>query len=99
MLDGANNTRAALALNLHRDISGYLEKEAKSKPHRIRYRLNTTYPDPAELERGVNEVCETYRQAPQRAQAGCQTESCDEMTGIQALERAAPTKLVKPELV
>jgi hypothetical protein len=45
------------------------------------------------------EVCETYQQAPFAARGGRHTESCDEMTGIQALERAAPTKLVKPGLV
>jgi hypothetical protein len=45
------------------------------------------------------EVCETYQQAPFAARGGRHTESCDEMTGIQALERTAPTKLVKSGLV
>jgi hypothetical protein len=47
----------------------------------------------------VREVCQTYQQAPLAAKNGRHTESCDEMTGIQALERAAPTKPVKPGLV
>jgi len=38
-----------------------------------------------------HDICETYRLAPKRAQAGIKTVSIDEMTGIQALERAAPT--------
>jgi transposase len=35
-------------------------------------------------------VCEIYRQAPARAERGERTLSTDEMTGVQALERAAP---------
>lgn len=41
-------------------------------------------------------VCSLYQQAPALAQAGAHLISIDEMTGIQALERAAPTKGVKP---
>jgi putative transposase len=37
-----------------------------------------------------------YQQAPALAQAGVHLVSSDEMTGIQALERAAPTKPVRP---
>jgi hypothetical protein len=37
-----------------------------------------------------------YRQAPQLAQAGIHLLSTDEMTGIQALQRAAPTKGALP---
>lgn len=47
----------------------------------------------------MGEVCQTYEQAPVAAKTGRHTESCDELTGMQALERAAPTKLVKPGLV
>ena len=35
-------------------------------------------------------MCEVYREAPTRAAAGERTLSTDEMTGVQALERAAP---------
>jgi len=35
-------------------------------------------------------VCEVYREAPARAARGERTVSTDEMTGVQALERAAP---------
>jgi transposase len=41
-------------------------------------------------------VCGLYQQAPALAQAGVHLVSTDEMTGIQALERAAPTKPVRP---
>jgi transposase len=43
------------------------------------------------FEEKCHDICETYRLAPDRAQAGVETVSIDEMTGIQALERAAPT--------
>lgn len=39
-------------------------------------------------------MCGLYQQAPALAQAGVHLVSTDEMTGIQALERAAPTKLL-----
>lgn len=42
-------------------------------------------------------VCDTYLEAPQRqATDGTHTISTDEMTGIQALERIAPTKPTTP---
>jgi hypothetical protein len=45
----------------------------------------------------VQAVCDTYLEAPQRqATDGTHTISTDEMTGIQALERIAPTKPVAP---
>jgi hypothetical protein len=47
----------------------------------------------------VGEVCQTYQQVPAAAKTGRHNECCDEMTGIQALERAGPTKPVKPGLV
>lgn len=45
------------------------------------------------------DICETYRLAPERGRAGVETVSIDEMTGIQALERAAPTQPMRPERV
>lgn len=41
-------------------------------------------------------MCEVYRLAPERAEAGIETVSIDEKTGIQALERKAPTRLAAP---
>ena len=43
------------------------------------------------FEEKCHDICETYRLAPERTRAGIETLSIDEMTGIQALERAAPT--------
>lgn len=42
------------------------------------------------------DICTTYAQAPTRAEQGERTVSIDEMTGIQALERAAPTLPMQP---
>ena len=41
-------------------------------------------------------VCEVYAQAPDFRAQGGHLVSCDEMTGIQALERAAPTLPLRP---
>ena len=47
----------------------------------------------------VQAVCDTYQEAPARHEQGDYTVSVDEMTGIQALERIALTKPVRPGLV
>jgi len=52
-------------------------------------------PDPQFAEK-CHDICQTYRLAPERAAAGIPTFSIDEMTGIQALERIAPTLPVRP---
>ena len=45
----------------------------------------------------MREVCETYREAPKRLEnEGIHTVCVDEKTGIQALERKAPTKPMRP---
>jgi transposase len=59
------------------------------KPHRIRYWL-TVKPDPQFDEKCVD-ICQVYGTAQERAKTGVCTVSIDEMTGIQALERAAPS--------
>jgi hypothetical protein len=59
------------------------------QPHKIRYWLQSTEADPQALQHGIAAVCTTYEQAPVLAAAGTHTVSTDEMTGIQALERAA----------
>jgi transposase len=51
------------------------------------------------FEQQVVVVCACYQEAPRRWQEeGIHTVSVDEMTGIQALERIAPTKPMKPSL-
>jgi transposase len=42
------------------------------------------------LDQTIAAVCTVYREAPARAQQGERTLSCDELTGVQALERKHP---------
>lgn len=55
----------------------------------------TPKPDEA-FERKCQDICTTYHQAAARAEHGEKTVSLDEMTGIQALERAAATLPMRP---
>jgi transposase len=64
------------------------------KPHQIRYWLNSKKGETFDDE--VKEVCDLYHQAAELAPQSVHLVSCDEMTGIQATERAAPTKTMKP---
>ena len=67
------------------------------QPHRSRYWLNAQPDDPLAFEQQVVEVCACSQAAPAlREQEGTHTVSTDEMTGIQALERIAPTKPLQP---
>jgi transposase len=74
-----------------------LLREAQLQPHRSRYWLNTTEKDPQQFEAQVQTVCACYHDAPQLYfQHDTHTICVDEMTGIQALERIAPTRAMKP---
>jgi transposase len=64
---------------------------AALKPHQSRYWLTPPAADPEEFARRVQTICDTYAAAPTLHARGGHVVSCDEMTGIQALERAAPT--------
>jgi transposase len=79
------------------DSIGRFLREADLKPHRVRGWLNT--PRDAQFEEKCHDVCEVYRLAGERAEHGIETQSIDEMTGVQALERAAATLPVRPGLV
>jgi transposase len=68
-------------------------REAALRPHKKRYWLNTTEKDPVAFQERVEAVCDTYLEASalekdQRAH----TIGTDEMTGLQALERTAPSQ-------
>jgi transposase len=76
------------------DSVGLFLKEDDLKPHRTHAWLNAKR-DEHFTER-CHDVCEAYRLAPQRAEAGIETVSLDEKTGIQALERKTPTRLPAP---
>ena len=73
-------------------VGRYLH-EAALQPHKKRYWLNTTEKDPVLFQERVEVVCETYLQAPAlEKEQGTHTISTDEMTGLQALERTAPSQ-------
>jgi transposase len=73
-------------------VGRYL-REAAMQPHKSRYWLNTTEKDPVQFRQQVETVCDTDQQAPilERTR-DTHTVCVDEMTGIQALERIAPTQ-------
>jgi transposase len=72
-------------------VGRYL-REAELQPHRSKSWLNTKEKDPARFQAKVEEVCDCYLEAPGLyAEEGTHTVCTDEMTGIQALERIAPT--------
>jgi hypothetical protein len=64
------------------------------QPHRSRYWLNakTKAADPLAFADQVETICTVYAYAPLLHALGGHIVSCDEMTGIQALERIAPTQ-------
>ncbi len=68
-------------------------REAALQPHKSRYWLNTTEKDPVVFARQVEAVCDAYLEAPALEKVhGTHTVCVDEMTGLQALERIAPSK-------
>ncbi len=72
--------------------------DADLQPHRSRYWRNAKAKarDPAAFAAQVEAICTAYADAPLLEARGCHVASTDEMTGIQALERAAPTKPMRP---
>lgn len=77
-------------------VNRYL-REAELQPHKRRYWLNTTEKDPELFAAQVQMVCACYQDASQLYHYhNTHTISTDEMTGIQALERCAATKTMKP---
>ena len=62
-----------------------------------RYWLNSRPSEPSRFDNITREIAATYATASVRAQqTGAHTVSIDEMTGIQALERSAPTLPMQP---
>jgi transposase len=73
-------------------VGRYL-REAALQPHKNRYWLNTTEKDPLVFQERVESVCDTYLEAPAlEKDHHTHTISTDEMTGLQALERNAPSQ-------
>jgi transposase len=72
-------------------VGRYL-REAALQPHKSRYWLNTTEKDPRRFQEQVEAVCDAYQAAPElETKHHTHTVCVDEMTGIQALERNAPS--------
>jgi transposase len=72
-------------------------REVDLQPHLSQYWCNTTETDPELFQQQVEQVCQTYLDAPRLYdQANTHTISVDEMTSLQANERHAETKLPKP---
>ena len=67
--------------------------EAELRPHKSRYWLTS---HDADFEAKVLDVCQLYLDAPVLYQRGELVICVDEKTGIQALERARPTRFGKP---
>jgi len=63
----------------------------------VRYWLNANPTDPAAFRTQVQTICQLYEQAPDLLAQGVHVISSDEMTGIQALERAYPTQTATME--
>jgi len=72
--------------------------EADLQPHRSRYWRNAkaAAEDPAAFAAQVETIGTVYAYAPMLEALGCHVVGTDEMTGIQALERAAPSKPARP---
>jgi transposase len=78
---------------------GRIWNEADLKPHRVRYWLNNQPEDPQRFAAQAQEICNLYQQASELHAAGVHLVSCDEKTGVQAVERQAPTLPMQPGLV
>lgn len=77
-------------------VGRYLQAAAL-QPQRREMWINTTEKDPQQFKQEVEQVCTTYLDAPAAyAEHGTHTVSVDEMTGVQALERAAPDQPMAP---
>ena len=67
--------------------------QADLKPHKSVYWLNSHDPD---FQTKAREICRLYLDAPQFYQHGRLVLCCDEKTGMQILDRAAPTQPPTP---
>lgn len=86
--------RRGIVTDISQRTIGHFLAEANLQPHRMRGWLT-----PKKDERfgeKCHDICETYQQAQEREKRGERTISTDEITGIQALERAAPTLPMEP---
>lgn len=78
-----------------RHVKRFLDT-ADLKPHRSEYWLNPKIDDRQKFEEEVRYICDLYKRAQELHSRGIRLVSTDEKTGIQALERIAPTRPMKP---
>lgn len=57
------------------------------KPHKVKQWIHTPIEDQEKFDSEVSEICNTYKQASELQDNSTKIVSCDEKTGIQALER------------
>lgn len=95
--------REAIARKVVRQIStrsvGRFLEECDLKPHQIRYWLQPRPQDWAAFDAATRQVSELYARAPSLHEQGVHLLCTDEKTGIQALERATPTRSPIPGFV
>jgi DDE superfamily endonuclease len=80
-------------------VSGVFYNQAAVKPHRVEDWLNAKPDAPAVFADQGAAVGQVSQQARSFTQQGGHVLSTDEKTGLQALERAAPTLPLKPGVV
>lgn len=66
------------------------------KPHKSRYWLNPNIKDEEAFRKNIKEICDLYINVESLQENNTILVSIDEKTGIQALERNAPDKPIKP---
>jgi transposase len=92
-------TKRKIVTEISTRTVGRLLKGADLKPHLSRYWLNANPEDPEEFAAQVRLVCRLYAEAQALHAAGVHLISSDEKSGIQALERKAPTLPMRPGLI
>jgi transposase len=92
--------KEAIERNIVESISsssiGAFLKDARIKPHKEQYWVNTKEKDPEVFKKEAQEVCDLYQQAPELHKQGGHVVSNDEKTGIQAIERQQATLPAQP---
>jgi len=95
----AEVTKRGVVSSISERTIGRLWDEAHLKPHLSRYWLNSRPAEATVFDAQVRLVCELYQQAVALQHEGVHLVSTDEKTGIQALERIAPTLPMQPAQV
>lgn len=83
----------ASAETISRSTIWRILRDADLKPHHSVYWLNSHDPD---FEAKARAICQLYVNAPYFYQQGRLLICCDEKTGMQILQRKAPTQLLQP---